>query len=184
MSYRSRRQREYDRFTLARYAHFRTAAEHVAAALGTNPVVKRVALFGSVASGPRNDPRRRHGTIHEPKDVDLAVWLDDTADLNALRLLRSSAVNQLWHEDEVGVAHHQVDVFLIDAATGDYLGRLCCFNQCPKHKPECRAHNCGKIAFLRQHDDFVFDRRALDRGRIEVLYERNPANTDPHATPL
>ena len=40
-----------------------------------------------------------------------------------------------------GVAHHQVDGFLVDATTGNYLGRLCCFNQCPKHKPELRQEH-------------------------------------------
>jgi hypothetical protein len=34
---------------------------------------------------------------------------------------------------EIGVAHHQVDIFLLDV-TGTSLGRLCHFNQCPKHK--------------------------------------------------
>jgi hypothetical protein len=70
----------------------------------------------------------------------------------------------------VGVAHHQVDV-LVDVA-GTYLGRLCCFNQCPKHKPDCRALNCGRIPFLRQHDGFVLDPEALRADRIRVLYER------------
>ncbi len=39
---------------------------------------------------------------------------------------------------EIGVAHHQVDIFLLDV-TGASLGRLCPFNQCPKHKLQCRA---------------------------------------------
>jgi len=69
---------------------------------------------------------------HEPKDVDIAVWLDAATGLARLRVRRSRAVNQLWEEKEIGVAHHQVDVFLLDAA-GTYLGRLCCFNECPKH---------------------------------------------------
>jgi hypothetical protein len=115
--------------------------------------------------------RGRRGHIHEPKDVDIAVWLDDAGDLEQLRLLRSRAVNQLWEEKEVGVAHHQVDVFLLDAAS-TYLGRLCCFNRCPKHKPDCHAVNCGKIPFLRQHDGFVLDRDSLRLDRIQILYDR------------
>jgi len=47
-----------------------------------------------------------------PKDVDIAAWLDDATGLDRLRVLRSRAVNQLWDEKEIGVAHHQVDVFL------------------------------------------------------------------------
>jgi hypothetical protein len=165
---------EDGRYTLMRYAHFRAAAEYVAAAFAAIPTVIRVALFGSIASSPRTESiqsRARRGHFHEPKDVDIAVWLDGLTELERLRLLRSHAVTQLWEERAVGVAHHQVDVFLLDA-TGTYLGRLCCFNQCPKHKPECRAAYCGKVRFLRQHDAFVLYADALRPERIRVLYDR------------
>ena len=124
---------------------------------------------------PEWSPRGHAGdkaTSTYPKDVDLAVWLDDATELQRLRLLRSRAVNQLWEEKEVGVAHHQVDVFLLNAA-GKYLGRLGCFNQCPKHKPECRANGCGKVPFLRQHDEFVLNQESLRPERIQVLYDRD-----------
>ena len=166
---------EDDRYTLMRYAHFRAAAEYVAAAFSGIPTVSRVALFGSVSSSPGMEPgraRARRGHLHEPKDVDLAVWLDDATGLERLRVLRSRAVNQLWDEKEIGVAHHQVDVFLLDAA-GKYLGRLCCFNECPKHKPECRADGCGKVPFLRQHDEFVLHTESLRLEHIQVLYDRD-----------
>jgi hypothetical protein len=81
-------------------------------------------------------------------------------------------VNQLWEEKEIGVAHHQVDVFLLDAA-GTYLGRLCCFNECPKHKPECRADGCGKVPFLQQHDEFVLHTGSLRPEHILILYDRD-----------
>jgi len=166
---------EDDRYTLMRYAHFRVAAEYVAAAFAAIPTVRRVALFGSIASSPRTESTRvraRRGHFHEPKDADIAVWLDGPTELERLRLVRSRAVNQLWEEREVGVAHHQVDVFLLDA-TGTYLGRLCGFNQCPKHKPECRAADCGKVPFLRQHDEFVLHADSLRPERIRVLYDRS-----------
>lgn len=131
---RRRQVNENDRYTLRRYDEFRAAAEYVATAFAAVPAVIRVALFGSVASSARIEAtRRRRSLIHEPKDVDLAVWLDGPADFDRLRVLCGRAVNQLWQEKEMGVAHHQVDVFLLDM-TGKYLGRLCHFNQCPKHK--------------------------------------------------
>ncbi|MEO7273831.1 MAG: hypothetical protein ABI211_17675 [Vicinamibacterales bacterium] len=167
---------EDDRYTLMRYAHFRAAAEYIAAAFAAIPTVSRVALFGSIASSPTTEcthARARRSHFHEPKDVDIAVWLDAPTELERLRLLRSHAVNQLWEERAVGVAHHQVDVFLLDA-TGTYLGRLCCFNQCPKHKPECSAVKCGKVPFLRQHDEFVLHADSLRSERIRVLYDREP----------
>ena len=161
-------------YTLIRYQHFRAAAACVAAEFARMPTVTRVALFGSLASSPRiESERRRRGRIHEPKDVDLAVWLDDVVDLDSLRRLSAQALNRLWHDKEIGVAHHQIDIFLFDA-TDKYLGRLCHFNQCPKHKPECRAEGCGNTPFLQQHDGFDFDTaESLHPARIQVLYERH-----------
>ncbi len=162
-----------DRYTLRRYEDFRAAAGYVAEAFARVPTVRRVVLFGSVASPPRPESgRRRRGHLHEPKDVDLAVWLDDVVDLDSLRKLSAQALNRLWHDTEAGVAHHQVDIFFLDA-TGKYLGRLCHFNQCPKHKPQCRADGCGKVPFLQQHDGFVFDSsESLHPGGIQILYDR------------
>jgi predicted nucleotidyltransferase len=162
-----------DRYTLRRCEDFRAAAGHVAEAFARVPTVRRVALFGSVASRPRLESGRwRRGNLHESNDVDLAVWLDGMVDLDHLRKLSAQALNRLWHDDEVGVAHHQVDIFLLDA-TGKYLGRLCHFNRCPKHRPQCRAAGCGKVPFLQQHDGFVFDSgESLHPSRIQILYDR------------
>jgi predicted nucleotidyltransferase len=137
------------------------------------PTVRRVVLFGSVASLPRIESRGRRGRLHEPKDVDLAVWLDAGTDLDQLRKLTAHVLHRLWQEKEIGVAHHQVDIFLLDAS-GDYIGRLCHFNRCPKHKPECRVAGCGMVPFLQQHDGFVFDRReALHPDSVQLLFERS-----------
>jgi len=163
-----------DYYTLKRYEAFEAAADYVAGALVSHPAVIRVALFGSVASEPRRESdRRRRRLVHEPpKDVDLAVWLDRVGGLDDLRRLSAQALQRLWHEKEFGVAHHQVDIFLLDAK-GKYVGRLCRFNQCPKHKPECRAARCGDVPFLQQHDDFAFDSTdSLRPDRIRVLFER------------
>lgn len=164
---------EDDRYTVRRYEEFRAAAAYVCGAFAAVPAVIRVALFGSVASPPRIEATRRWPSqIHVPKDVDLAVWLDGPADLNQLRVLCGRAVHQLWQEKEMGVAHHQVDVFLLDA-TGKYLGRLCHFNQCPQHRPQCQAERCGHVPFLQQHEGFLFDGAAsLGADRIQILYDR------------
>jgi hypothetical protein len=162
-----------DRYTLRRYADFRAAADGVAEVLARVPAVRRIALFVSVASASRTEThRRRRGDLHQPKDVDLAVWLDHVVNLDGLRKLSAQALNRLWHDKGIGVAHHQIDIFVLDSS-GTYLGRLCPFNQCPKHKPECRVEGCGKTPFLRQHEGFDFDTaESLHPARIEVLYER------------
>ena len=146
-----------DYYTLKRYEAFQAAAEYVARALAGHPSVRRVALFGSVASAPTVEiGRRRRVHLHQPKDTDLAVWLDPVTGLNELRQLSVKALQWLWQDKELGVAHHQVDIFLFNT-TGTYVGRLCHFNECPKHKPECRVPRCGEVPFLQQHEDFEFD---------------------------
>jgi len=127
-----------------------------------------VVLFGSVAQPlleekPRHRKYRRAGIpmLHECKDIDLAVWVSDSGCLRAMQKARSRAVNQLWQEHGMGVAHHQVDVFIMEPGSDRYLGRLCIYNQCPKGKPECRVPDCGSISLLRQHEDFELNTSAL-----------------------
>lgn len=139
--------------------------------------VQRVALFGSVArlltrEVPRFQPYRRLGIklLHECRDVDLAVWLTDFAGLSDLERARNRAVSEVDSTAGPGVAHHQVDVFLLDYATDKYVGRLCWFESCPKGKPECRVPGCGEMQLLRQHEDFIFaDNAVVD---AFVLFDR------------
>ena len=165
-------------FRLRHRESFRAAAEYVAAAFAALGFVHRVVLFGSVARPPeRETPRqwryRRTGAQlwHEIKDVDLAVWVSEVSGLKALQKARGRALDDLLADRNMGVAHHQVDVFLFEPGTDRYIGRLCTFGVCPKHKPECRVAGCGASLFLRQHEDFAFDPRALGRGTV-VLFDR------------
>jgi hypothetical protein len=170
---------EEDCRMLDRQAHFRLAADAVTAELVGLPEVEKVALIGSVARPlwrevPRFAPFRQLGIPiwHECKDVDLAVWLDDLGSLRMLNRARSLAVQRLYEETQIGVAHHQVEIFILQAASDDYLGRLCAFSQCPKGKIECLVPGCGREPFLRQHADFTFWRQALNDDRIVRLYDR------------
>lgn len=165
---------------LQRREHFRAAAERVAAALSDLPFVRKIILFGSVAAplakeAPRFWELRRAGIAvwHECRDVDLAVWLDDLSDLRRLQRARSRALDDLLRDLNIGVAHHQVEVFLFDADADRYDGRLCCFAQCPKGKPECDVLGCGATPFLQQHVGFTFRSDALAADRTKVLYDRD-----------
>jgi hypothetical protein len=170
---------EQDRLLLRRQEELRAAAEFVAAAFAQLPVVERVVLFGSVAQPLRKEvPRfqkfRRAGVAvwHECKDVDVAVWLSDMSALKSLQKARGNAMNALLDTAGIGVAHHQVDVFLLEPGSGRYLGRLCHFGTCPKGKPECLVPGCGTALFLRQHEAFVLDPRSLDPARCVLLFDR------------
>jgi hypothetical protein len=162
-----------------RQRQFRLAAEYVARAFEMFPEVQKVELFGSVPMPlkkevPRFREYRRAGIAidHECKDVDLAVWVTDLGNLRALGRARSQAVNLLMAETGVGVAHHQVEVFLMEPGTDRYLGRLCTFGECPKGKQECLVLGCGATRFLQQHRNFRLRPDARDPARTVTLFER------------
>ncbi len=170
---------EQNRSLLRRQRDFRLAADFVTAVWRDHREVEAVALIGSVAlplwkEVPRFSSYRRAGIAlwHECKDLDLALWVSSTADLGRLRKAKNRALTQMFEETGVGVAAHQVDVFLLTAGTDRYLGRLCDFNRCPKHKPDCAVPGCGATPFLKQHEDFVFYTRVLAPERVIRLFDR------------
>ena len=161
-----------------RWEQFRRAAVRVAEALGQVPTVDRVALFGSVAKPlwkevPRFRRFRRAGVAvwHECKDVDLAVWMNDCRDLKQLQRARVRGLRALLEEDNIGVAHHEVELFILEPGTDRYLGRLCSFNRCPKGKPDCLVPGCGQDRLLQQDHAFVWYDDALE-GAL-MLYDRH-----------
>ena len=168
-----------DRQMLDQQAQFRLAADAVTAALAGVPEVEAVVLIGSVARPlwrevPRFQPFRHWGISvwHECKDVDLAVWLDRLDRLQTLSRARSLALHQLFQEKQIGVAHHQVEIFILQGEVNAYRGRLCSFSQCPKGKRECLVPGCGRDPFLQQHAGFTFWPDALAPDGIMPLYDR------------
>ena len=168
-----------NRAMLCRQGQFRIAAKHVADYLSGIPEVQKVVLFGSVAGPlekevPRFRKFRRAGVAisHECQDIDMAVWVSDLSCLKAIQKARSQALNNLLAEKQIGVAHHQVDIFVMEPKTDRYLGRLCIFGSCPKEKDKCRISRCGKPVFLRQHEGFKFESKNLNEDTSVVLFER------------
>ncbi|KFG69393.1 hypothetical protein JH26_11270 [Microvirga sp. BSC39] len=164
---------------LDRQAQFRLAADVVTAALADVPDVEAVTLIGSAARPlwrevPRFEPFRHWGIPiwHECKDVDLAVWLDRLNRLHTLNRARSVALHQLFKERQIGVAHHQVEIFILQGEANAYCGRLCPFSQCPKGKRECLVPECGRDPFLQQHAGFTFWPDALAPDKIMLLFDR------------
>ncbi len=170
---------EINGLRLKRQHDLHLAAQYVAVALCASPAVRRVVLFGSVARPLRKErPRgtvepgaRRQWTWHHCEDVDLAVWLDDLSDLSELQRARSRALKLLLDAHGIGVAHHQVDLFILEPGTDDYLGRVCAYAQCPKGRRDCATPGCGETPFLKQIRDFVLEPEALDPAYCICLYD-------------
>ncbi len=170
---------EQDQVMFCRQEQFCVAAQYVADGLSSIPEVQKAVLFGSVPKPLEKEVPRFHkfqrasiAIRHECQDVDLAVWVSDLSRLKAIQKARSRALNDLLAEKQIGVAHHQVDIFVMEPETNRYLGRLCNFGSCPKGKDKCRVPGCGEIKFLQKHEGFDFESKDLDDKANVVLFER------------
>lgn len=172
--------RQTNQYLLERHQQFRRAAELVAEELAKLPEVTKVVLIGSVAVPlqkeiPRFREYRRKGieVWHECRDVDLAVWINNLDHLKSLQRARSRALNELLEAEEIGVAHHQVELFLMEPGSNRYLGRVCPLGQCPKKgRQDCSVAGCGRKRYLKQHKDFVFRPESLAPEKSVVLFDR------------
>lgn len=175
----SQKIQEENQAMLYRQEQFRIATKYVADSLSNIPEVQKVVLFGSVAKPlekevPRFRKFRRAGIAirHECQDADMAVWVSNLSHLKVIQKARSQALNNLLAEKQIGVAHHQVDVFIMEPETNRYLGRLCIFSACPKGKDKCRVSMCGEPKFLQQHKGFKFESKDLDDESSVILFGR------------
>lgn len=172
---------EQNSILLRRYRNFRNVADLVVRAWHRHPDVVAVSLVGSVARKPwkevpRFEPyrRRRIELWHECGDLDLAVWVSGTRDLNTLRKAQAKAVSSFRDELGGGVASHQVEAFLLDSHTSKYLGRLCQFGRCPKPgKWQCKVPGCGSAPFLRKVRGFQWRRETIAKDRSVRLFDRS-----------
>ncbi|MBE0535471.1 MAG: hypothetical protein IH624_07350 [Phycisphaerae bacterium] len=160
---------------------FRIAAEYVARAMSNLDEVQRIVLFGSVAKPlekeiPRFYEFQREGIAiwHECKDVDIAVWVRTLDNLRALRKAKVLGLKTAAQEKNVTTATHQVDVFMMDAATNRHIGRLCDYKKCPRSdkKLACMTPGCGQPAYLKQIPGFRLDPAGLATNVSVVLFER------------
>ena len=172
---------EENQENLWRQQRFRDVATAVARALSQVAAVQKVMLFGSVAASLEKEisPHRRlrRGGVevwHQCKDVDLAVWIDDLTRLRELKRAAARALDdwQRGHPNSAGVAHHQVDIFLMEPHTNRFRGKLCHYGQCPKGKRECEVPGCGAQPFLQLYEGFRLYRDAVYAEHNIVLFER------------
>jgi len=165
---------------LRRQRLFRWAAQMTAWTFRQAPEVQKVVAFGSVAGPlkkevPRFRDFRRFGieVVHECQDLDLAVWVTDLDRLQQVKKAMNGGLSLMQETPYGGVASHQVDVHIFDAATDLYRGRLCHFKECPKpHKRECDVPRCGARLFLRQFAGYRFNQARFESEPKVLLFDR------------
>lgn len=171
---------EEDQRMLRRQMGFRNAARAVTARLATIPEVHEVRIFGSVAlplwkEVPRHS-RLRHKNIriyHECANIDLAVRVTSPSGAERMRKACSQVVNDLNEQDiYLNIAHHSFSIHLIDQTHNRYLGVVCHFNKCPKHKFECRVPECGANRFVQILPWFRLKPRRLNEFNSQLLFQR------------
>ncbi len=175
---------ETNRHLVERQTLFRRAADVAAAALAGFDEVVAVTLFGSVANPlwkevPRFATYRRAGIAlwHECADVDIAVWLSRLDRLREMRRRVNRSLPIVLEETGLGVASHQIDIFVLEPGSDRYLGRMCKFKACPANKAACLAPGCGATPFLQQHEGFELHPDALGPARMLRLFDRATGKT-------
>ena len=138
---------EVNRHLIERQALFRRAADVAATTLAGFDEVPAVALFGSVANPlwrevPRFRTYRRAGIAlwHECADVGIAVWLSRLDRLREMRRSVNRKLPVIFEETGLGVASHQLDIFMLEPGTNRYLGRMCQFKACPAPADPIRSN--------------------------------------------
>jgi len=171
---------EQDMAMLRRQSDFRKAASLLARELGSMEEVLSVVLFGSVAlplwkEVPRFSRlrQRRIKIYHECANIDLAIRVTHADRAAEMRQAGSRLVSGLVdHGIHLSIAHHHFCLHLIDAATNRYLGMVCHYNQCPKHKDPCRVPGCGAKQFVQILPWFHFKPERLNPHNSLVLFDR------------
>jgi len=113
--------------------------------------VEEIAAFGSYVTAKP-----------EPRDLDLMVFISKQT--NIPRLAKCAR--------RLTPIYHGWEVFLFEANTRHYLGRICFRKQCPSRSVDCAMPGCGAIPLVRVIPDFTFDPAQAFTHRPEVLWRR------------
>lgn len=171
---------EDDQRMLLRQKGFRNAARAVSEHLATMAEVQQVRLFGSVAlplwkEVPRHQRlrERKIRIYHECANIDLAVRVNLPVRADKMRKACTLVVNDLTAKDiYLNIAHHTFCIHLIEHQSNRYLGMVCHFNQCPKHKRECQVPGCGAMPFIQVLPWFRLKPERLNEFNSQILFER------------
>lgn len=169
-----------DKRMLRRQADFRKAAGLLTQRLAEMPEVCEVRLFGSVAlplwkevSCHSRLRRRGISVYHQCNNIDMAVWVTSPEGANRMRKTCSQVVQELnEREIHLSIAHHTFCLHLVDASEHRYLGMVCHYSQCPKHKPACAVPGCGAHKFVQILPWFRLKPERLDAFNSQILFRR------------
>lgn len=104
-----------------------------------------------------------------PKDVDIAVYIDD---MTAVAVLSDAE----RHTTNITLG---MDTWVFDA-NKNFLGHICQRGpkRCPTNSVECGVPGCGEVKTLKKREGFVFDKDLFFKTLGKVLWERKNGNLD------
>lgn len=165
----------------AKHGHYSPVSEHTPESQAEDPPeVCEVRLFGSVAlplwkevSCHSRLRRRGISVYHQCNNIDMAVWVTSPEGANRMRKTCSQVVQELnEREIHLSIAHHTFCLHLVDASEHRYLGMVCHYSQCPKHKPACAVPGCGAHKFVQILPWFRLKPERLDAFNSQILFRR------------
>jgi len=156
-----------NKYRLKIYDDIKIAANYLIVEFNKDKNVEKIKIIGSI-SRPLSKEIVKSGKYkgkllyHNCKDLDLLIWFSNLNELEKLRKSRFIALNKLLDEKKIGIAHHQIEIFIVDSLTDKYVGRFCFYKKCPNNKIECIQKDCGKVKLLKKdNEDFIFDLKNL-----------------------
>jgi len=174
---------EENKRSLMKYKGYVYAATELAKRLTEFSEVQRITLFGSLAKPPYKEPhpyskslREKGVTVfHQPHDIDLAVWLSSLENIRSMRQTCNTVANEVMKKAP-GLSCNAIELFVFDAQSNQYLGRICYFSHCPKGHNDCCNKGCGHTKYLKTLDDFTFHPDALSKANSQLLFSRKTSN--------
>ena len=169
-----------DRGILRRFWHYLETARMLAECLAPFPEVRKIVLFGEFALPPSRVPNPakpgERGPFHLPRDLDLALWISSAENLTHMRRLRAKIVDDRSNK-KIMYSAERFRLHLFDAATSEYMGRLCTHGSCPGKQPDCQNDGCGQPAFVKPFSELALAEHSFDARNCQTLFERKKARS-------
>lgn len=138
---------------LDRRKNLQKVAEEFSNKLKTLKNVSEVGLAGSLASDDEY-----------PNDIDVFIFLKNFDEIHMIAKF-ARQMSSIYHGWEVFVFSEDLE----------YLGRICHKKVCPTESSNCFYPRCGKIPYLSNEPDFIFNPKIFFNSPFKIFWTRDEA---------